>query len=523
MDNLPNQLWAKLVSLKPNKQSIHISSQPEGFKAYKIDNQWQIYERSTGGTWLTNLSTATIEVGDQVLNQLEEMKITNGDIIAYSKRDQEDQEEDFGYVICFMDLLSINPLKRNREEDDTVIVSSPQSIEVSKHFKQGLKEELTCPICLGILHRCVTLDPCQHNYCSSCLLNHIKTSVKCPVCRKEAKAVRKNVTLQSVIDVVLKNSPEMSRQKETKEYELMELHGNIIIKEGTTFIVFETNGRMEGKGHAIREGGVVQGTWVDGRMEGEGIGRLNNGTLIKGQWANDTLHHIDEITISGVGIYKGQTKGLRANGKGTLKYEWGDIYEGYFKDDKKEGTGKYTWENGDMYDGNWINNKRNGYGTLKYSNGVIYSGDWKDGKKEGLGKYTWQNGDMYDGNWTNNERNGYGTMKYSNGVIYNGDWRDDKKEGIGKLTFRHGDQYEGGWINNHENGMGKYTWKNGQTLNGIWFMQTLQPLVKIQYTNGDTYEGEIDIKSFKKHGKGIFTPENGRKYFGSWVNDKQQN
>lgn len=479
MNNLPSQLWAKLVSLKPNKQNIHISSQPEGLKAYKIDNQWRVYEKSTGGVWITNLSTAPIEVQNKVLNQFEEIEITNGDIIASSKREQEDQEEDFGYVIRLMDSLSINPLKRNREEDATVIVLSPQSIEVSKRFKQGLKEELTCPICLGVLHRCVTLDPCQHNYCSSCLLNHFKTSVKCPVCRTKGLAVKKNGTLQGVIDVVLKNSPDMSRQKETREYESMELLGNIIIKERTTFIGFETNGRMEGKGHAIHEGCgcVIEGTWVDGKMEGKGVIIKKNGKIFKTQWANDILQSVDEIVTPGVGIYQGQTQGLKFHGKGTLKLESGDIYEGFFKDDKKEGIGKYTWKNGDMYDGNWINNERNGYGTMKYSNGVIYSGEWRDGKQEG----------------------------------------------VGKLTFRHGDQYEGAFINNDFNGTGKYTWKNGKILNGIWFRHTLQPLVKIQYTNGDTYEGEIDIKSFKKYGKGIFTPKNGRRYFGSWVNDKQQN
>jgi hypothetical protein len=49
-------------------------------------------------------------------------------------------------------------------------------------------EELLCPICLDLLHRPHSLQPCQHLFCDSCLRRLAGARIhKCPVCRSPIK------------------------------------------------------------------------------------------------------------------------------------------------------------------------------------------------------------------------------------------------------------------------------------------------------------------------------------------------
>ena len=49
-------------------------------------------------------------------------------------------------------------------------------------------EELLCPICLDLLHRPHSLQPCQHLFCDPCLRRLAGARIhKCPVCRSPIK------------------------------------------------------------------------------------------------------------------------------------------------------------------------------------------------------------------------------------------------------------------------------------------------------------------------------------------------
>ena len=52
-------------------------------------------------------------------------------------------------------------------------------------------EELLCPICLDLLHRPHSLQPCQHLFCDPCLRRLAEARIhKCPVCRSPIKGCR---------------------------------------------------------------------------------------------------------------------------------------------------------------------------------------------------------------------------------------------------------------------------------------------------------------------------------------------
>lgn len=206
------------------------------------------------------------------------------------------------------------------------------------------------------------------------------------------------------------------------------------------------------------------------------------------------MENIVKIKYSN-GLYEGEYKDYKREGKGKMTYTDGNTYEGNFIDGLKHGIGKMTYENGDIYEGNWVNDTRRNNGIMKYANGNIYEGTWLNDKRNGKGIMT-HNGDTYDGDWLNNKRHGKGSIIFKDGTAYVGDWLDSTYHGIGKMIYINGDVYEGTWVDNQREGKGKMI-----------------------YANGDIYEG--NWLNNKRHGYGIIII-NGIEYPGTWINDIQQ-
>ena len=162
------------------------------------------------------------------------------------------------------------------------------------------------------------------------------------------------------------------------------------------------------------------------------------------------------------------------------------------------------------------------YGRERYlsrPDGNSYEGQWKNNNYHGVGIFKYSNGDVYDGEWINGLRSGEGTLSKINGDIYKGSWSANKKEGIGTypqkveksisvygLTINEVEmerkltQME---VNIKVNGKKSYQrlWKNG-----IWYRWFF---MKVNGSDG--------IKS----GKGIYVFEDGSKYDGFWVENRE--
>ena len=123
--------------------------------------------------------------------------------------------------------------------------------------------------------------------------------------------------------------------------------------------------------------------------------------------------------------YQGTFVDGKKDGQG--KYTWanGDIYSGEWKNDKMDGFGVLKYNNGNEYSGAFINNKREGQGTLKWFNDETYTGEWKSDQMSGEGSYTFRNGDKYLGSWLNNKMNGMGKYTFLNGQSLVGTWIDN--------------------------------------------------------------------------------------------------
>ncbi|KIY49227.1 hypothetical protein FISHEDRAFT_41822 [Fistulina hepatica ATCC 64428] len=115
----------------------------------------------------------------------------------------DDDDDDDGHDDCGNDALSISPPRKRRRVDDGVCDDAivPQRYtsatqRTSRHdapllpdsaprssFEKELQAELSCEICLQLLHMPIT-TPCQHTFCQKCLDRSLDHSDKCPVCRQ---------------------------------------------------------------------------------------------------------------------------------------------------------------------------------------------------------------------------------------------------------------------------------------------------------------------------------------------------
>ena len=132
------------------------------------------------------------------------------------------------------------------------------------------------------------------------------------------------------------------------------------------------------------------------------------------------------------GRYEGEYLNGKREGKGIYKYNNGDKYEGEYKNDLKEGYGTYRFQNGDVYTGEYKNGLFEGKGKYEYVDGDIYEGEYKEDLREGEGVYIYNNGNKYEGQWMRGLKHGKGTFNYEDGSKFVGEYLNGKKNGKGE-------------------------------------------------------------------------------------------
>ncbi|WP_026522350.1 hypothetical protein [Butyrivibrio sp. VCB2001] len=208
---------------------------------------------------------------------------------------------------------------------------------------------------------------------------------------------------------------------------------------------------------------VYQGTFVDGKISGEGSVDKYPCTIRIGIHNNS-------------GVYSGKVTDARPNGEGTFVAEDGWSYTGTFANGTVEGDGKITDY---PYD-------------LSYESKVAkgkYTGDMVNGIPSGTGQFSAETTDInidYSGTWTDGDISGEGELKTN---VYTIDFKEVSRTG----------QYEGSVIDGRASGTGKFTATNDS---GITY----------------TYEGDFDKGTYNGYGVVTYDSDEVTNYRGHMTN-----
>jgi len=191
------------------------------------------------------------------------------------------------------------------------------------------------------------------------------------------------------------------------------------------------------------------------------------------------------------------SRGMRQTTNGVIDYTPLTWSERILEDDDCH-TSKYS---GDFFvnqhDANIKIPHGSGHMLWKTSDAVLckeYTGSWKNGLMDGNGHMKWHHphpnySKNYKGEWKNGYIHGYGTMVVRHPYHRN------------KITLT------GQWVRGQMKGQG--IMKNEEP-DGTWKMY-----------KGTLNEASVDLANdFNRNGRGIMTWSDGRKYDGTWNNDK---
>ncbi len=185
---------------------------------------------------------------------------------------------------------------------------------------------------------------------------------------------------------------------------------------------------------------------ADGRPDGRGIRRWENGRSLEGFWKNGSL-----------------------SGTGLLRYNDNAFYEGQLNDTVRQGYGAMHYENGYLFSGTWEADRRI-FGTLTFPDGVTsITGNYMNDRMNGMQTVQLSNGYKIIANWVDNRFDGgSGIIRCPDGVEFEGDITDQggwSPKGRGVMTDARGTRYEGDWNGFSRTGIYKVRFKDGRVVN----------------------------------------------------------
>jgi hypothetical protein len=194
------------------------------------------------------------------------------------------------------------------------------------------------------------------------------------------------------------------------------------------------DGHASGKGTlewivANKISGVYEGGMADGKLDGEGVLRLE--------------------VEKGKGFDRLQGTFVDGEPEGEARYDAanGDSYIGGFRKGERHGVGYYRLVTGEEYYGDFENGQRHGLGFLIDAEGNAYLGQFEKGVGRGAGVFEGADGSSFQGRFANGLPDAAGTYVAPNGDTYQGRFKAAKADGMFLVTKADGTQSVEEWKN----------------------------------------------------------------------------
>merc|ERR1719284_894535 len=144
----------------------------------------------------------------------------------------------------------------------------------------------------------------------------------------------------------------------------------------------------------------------------------------------------DQRIFSNGNSYMGTWLDGRMHGDGHYIWSDGSDFVGEFHEGYMWGDGKKTWPTGRVYDGEWRKDMMWGEGKMSWPDGREYIGTFKKGIFHGKGTRKWPVGDHYAGAFKHGMQEGEGTFESAEeGWVYSGQWLQNRMNGRGKVSW----------------------------------------------------------------------------------------
>mmetsp|Transcript_67798 Transcript_67798/g.145121 ORF Transcript_67798/g.145121 Transcript_67798/m.145121 type:complete len:764 (+) Transcript_67798:49-2340(+) len=274
------------------------------------------------------------------------------------------------------------------------------------------------------------------------------------------------------------------------------------------------DGRMHGDGlYTWSDGSEYAGEFREGYVWGEGEKRWPNGRKYRGEWVRDMMWGDGQMSWPTGESFTGQFRKGIFHGKGTRVWPNGDWYAGEFKNGEQEGEGTYeSAQEGWVYRGRWLHCRMFGEGRVDWPNGIVYVGEWKDGVREGHGRLSWPDGSCYEGQFSGNCIEGRGRKVLPDGSWFEGHLRDGELEGHGTYRWADGTEFEGLWQNSEVVGPGRHRFPDGTTITGVFEDRGASGEGTKKWASGCSYTGCLHQNQI--HHYGVLKWPDGRCYIG---------
>jgi hypothetical protein len=94
-----------------------------------------------------------------------------------------------------------------------------------------LNKDLTCPICLNIIHNTLTVMECLHRFCNACISKSLRTGRKeCPTCRIPCMS-RRNLRPDPNFDALIKVLyPDLEKYEQQEETMIQQINNEYVAK-----------------------------------------------------------------------------------------------------------------------------------------------------------------------------------------------------------------------------------------------------------------------------------------------------
>lgn len=174
--------------------TLHVRASAEGAVALEVHDQ------SSNGTF----------VNGQKVGKGRRLGLHLGDRIVALPAEQVGHDEEIGFQLLHDTKgAACGPSAEAQLSigDDGPVKEGKEKPAVPKE----LENDLQCGVCTDIFHRCVTLVPCGHNFCTSCFLTWRQQSSACPGCRAYVRQVVRNQDMDRMVETFLLGHPELAR------------------------------------------------------------------------------------------------------------------------------------------------------------------------------------------------------------------------------------------------------------------------------------------------------------------------